>query len=103
MSHFITSTIGIFLTVSELSLFKSYFARYWPLLSPESGFVFLGMAMLILGFNILGNLNKAATSVENLGLPLWRIVIASGILSALLGLTNIIAVSTMISVCKACD
>lgn len=99
VSHFITSTIGIFLTVSELSLFKSYFARYWPLLSPESGFVFLGTAMLILGFNILGNLNKAATSAQSLGLPLWRIVIASGILSSLMGLTNVIAVSTVLSIC----
>jgi hypothetical protein len=51
------------------------------------------MAMIILGFNILGNLNKSATSVSNLGLPLWRIVIASGILSSLMGLFNIIAVS----------
>ena len=49
--------------------------------------------MIILGFNILGNLNKSATSVSNLGLPLWRIVIASGILSSLMGLFNIIAVS----------
>lgn len=91
VSHFITSVIGIFLTVSELSLFKSYFARYWPLLSPESGFVFLGTSMLILGFNILGNLNKSATSEESLGLPLWRIVIASGVLSSVMGAANIIA------------
>ena len=47
--------------------------------------------MIVLGFNILGNLNKSATSVQSLGLPLWRIVIASGILSALMGLFNIIA------------
>ncbi|PSS27196.1 hypothetical protein M430DRAFT_38000 [Amorphotheca resinae ATCC 22711] len=91
VSHFITSTIGIFLIVSELNLFKSYYARNWPLLSINSGFVFLGMAMIVLGFNILGNLNKSATSVQSLGLPLWRIVIASGILSSLMGLFNIIA------------
>lgn len=91
VSHFITSSIALFLIVSELTLFKSYFARYWPLLSIESGFVFLGMSMIVLGFNILGNLNKSATSVSTLGLPLWRIVIASGILSALMGLFNIVA------------
>lgn len=61
------------------------------MLSTESGFVFLGISMMVLGFNILGNLNKSATSVQNLGLPLWRIVIASGILSVLMGLINIIA------------
>jgi hypothetical protein len=49
--------------------------------------------MLILGFNILGNLNKGATSEESMGMPLWRIVIASGILTAIMGITNIIAVS----------
>lgn len=61
------------------------------MLSNESGFVFLGLAMIALGFNILGNLNKPATSVENLGLPLWRIVISAGILAAVIGLFNIIA------------
>ena len=91
VSHFITASIGLFLIVSELTLFKSYFAKNWPMLSVESGFVFLGMSMIVLGFNILGNLNKSATSVSNLGLPLWRIVIASGILSSLMGLFNIVA------------
>jgi hypothetical protein len=93
VSHFITNAIGLFLVVSELNLFKSYFSKYWPLLSSESGFVPLGLAMIILGFNILGHLNKDATSVEKLGLPLWRLVIASGILTSIMGFGNIIAVS----------
>jgi hypothetical protein len=97
VSHFITSTIGLFLIVSELTLFKLYFARNWPLLAEGSGFVFLGFGMLVLGFNILGNLNKTATSVDNLGLPLWRVVIAGGILSAVMGMFNIIAVSSLYS------
>jgi len=91
VSHFITSSISLFLIVSEASLFKSYFAKSWPLLSNESGLVPLGLAMIALGFNILGNLNKAATSVQSLGLPLWRVVISSGILSSLAGLFNVIA------------
>lgn len=84
----------MFLFISELSLFKTYFANNWPLLSPQSGFVFLGMAMVVLGLNILANLNKEATSQENLGLPLWRIVIASGCLSMIVGASNIVAVSS---------
>jgi glucan phosphoethanolaminetransferase (alkaline phosphatase superfamily) len=84
--------MGIFLIVSEVNLFRSYFARHWPMLSVESGFVFLGLTMIVLGFNILGNLNKNATSQESLGLPMWRIVIASGILSSLMGFFNIVAV-----------
>ena len=53
--------------------------------------------MLILGFNVLGNLNKSATSVQSLGLPLWRIVIASGVLSSVMGGANIIAVSIVLT------
>lgn len=82
----------MFLVVSELSILKSYFNTYWPLLSEKSGFLFLGSSMLVLGFNILGNLNKAATSVQNLGLPLWRVVIAGGILNSIFGVVNIVAV-----------
>ncbi|KAA8571456.1 hypothetical protein EYC84_001456 [Monilinia fructicola] len=61
VSHFITSTIGIFLIVSELSLFKKYFEDYWPLLCPTTG------------------------------LPMWRVVISSGCLSAIMGGFNIVA------------
>ncbi|KAF8862381.1 hypothetical protein BDZ45DRAFT_686838 [Acephala macrosclerotiorum] len=91
VSHFITSVISIFLIVSELNVFQSYFARDWPLLSPEHGFVFLGSSMFALGFNILGNLNKPATSIQNLGLPLWRVVISGGILTSIMGFFNIVA------------
>ncbi|RDL38046.1 Uncharacterized protein BP5553_05479 [Venustampulla echinocandica] len=91
VSHFITSVIACFLIISELSLFQSYFVKNWPNFGPEHGFVCLGLSMIVLGFNILGNLNKAATSVENLGLPLWRVVISAGILASLSGLFNIIA------------
>lgn len=90
-SHFITSTIAIFLILSELSLFKPYFARNWPILGPRSSFMFLGSTMVALGFNVLGNLNKEATSVAELGLPLWRVVISSGILSAVFGFFAIFA------------
>ncbi|SZF05815.1 unnamed protein product [Blumeria hordei] len=91
MSHFVVSTASIFLLISELTLFKSYFSKFWPLLSLGSGLVFLGLSMLALGFHILGNLNKPAASVENLGLSMWRIVISSGILTSVLGLFNILA------------
>ncbi|TAQ91484.1 hypothetical protein B7494_g249 [Chlorociboria aeruginascens] len=90
VSHFITSSIALFLIVSELDLFKTYFYRRWPMLSPESGLVFLGLSMLSIGCVVLGNLNKSATSIENLGLPLWRVVISSGILACIMGFANII-------------
>lgn len=83
----------MFLLASEISLFRSYFARNWPLLSPSHGFVTLALSMIVLGINMLGNLNKPATSEKSLGLPFWRIVIGSGIIIFILGFVNLIAVS----------
>lgn len=83
----------MFLTVSELSLFRAYFARNWPLLSPSHGFVTLALSMIVLGINIMGNLNKPSLSSKELGLPFWRIVIGSGILIFILGHINLLAVS----------
>jgi hypothetical protein len=91
VSHFITFIISTFLIVSELNLFKAYFSRQWPLLSPEYGFVFLASTMFALGCNVLGNLNKAATSEENLGKPLRSLVIAAGILAMIFGVANFVA------------
>jgi hypothetical protein len=92
-SHFITSIVAMFLLLSELPLryFKDYFADTWPVLSHQYGLTYLGTAMMALGFNTLGNLNKEATSVEHLGLALWREVIAAGILVTTFGAFNIIA------------
>ena len=82
-----------FLIITELPLFKSYFARNWPLFSHRSGFVMLGAAMLLLGNSILGNLNKQATSQKSLGMAFWRIVIAAGIVVLVMGVINLFAVS----------
>ncbi|OJD31035.1 uncharacterized protein BKCO1_5300066 [Diplodia corticola] len=90
-SHVITACISLFLVASEACLFRSYFRKNWPLFSPEHGFVALGLAMILLGVNTLGNLNKDATSVENLGVPFWSVVISSGIIILVLGFVNIIA------------
>lgn len=88
-----SSHVVVFLLTSELSLFRSYFARNWPLLSPVHGFVTLALAMIVLGINMLGNLNKQATSQKSLGMAFWRIVIASGIIIFILGFVNLVAVS----------
>lgn len=85
-------TRPVFLLASELSLFRSYFARNWPLLSQGHGFVALALAMIVLGVNMLANLNKQPTSQEALGLAFWRIVVASGIIVFVLGFINLVAV-----------
>lgn len=92
VSHVTTFTISLFLIISELPICKDYFARNWPLLSPQSGFVALGVAMITVGCSILGNLNKEATRPDKLGPPFWRIVIAAGIVVTVLGFVNIVAV-----------
>lgn len=82
----------VFLIISEASVFRTYFARHWPLLSPAHGFVALGLALLALGVNVLGCLNQKAHHADNLGLAFWRIIIGSGILVLILGVFNILAV-----------
>lgn len=84
-------TIAVFLITSELPIFKGYFARNWPLLSPSRGFVTLAVAMIVIGIQVMGNLNKSAGSQQALGMPFWRIVIASGILVFTLGWINLLA------------
>ncbi|KAI6838417.1 hypothetical protein KC332_g5352 [Hortaea werneckii] len=91
VSNVITAFVCAFLLVSELSLFRSYFARNWPLLSQGHGFVALALAMIALGVDVLANLNKQPTSQEALGLPFWRIVVASGIIAFVLGFINLVA------------
>lgn len=49
--------------------------------------------MLLLGNDVLGNLNKQATSQKSLGLAFWRIVIAAGIVVIIMGAINLFAVS----------
>jgi hypothetical protein len=83
----------VFLLVSEWQFgpISRYFSRNWPLLSPSHGFVFLALTMQVLGINMLGNLNKPATSKKSLGLAFWRVVIAAGIVIFILGWINLIA------------
>lgn len=49
--------------------------------------------MMVLGLNMLGNMNKEATSQESLTLPFWRLLVASGILAIVIGFFNVVAVS----------
>jgi uncharacterized membrane protein YvlD (DUF360 family) len=78
---------------TEVGLFKGYHSKNWPLLSLKSGFVTLGIFMIVVGVSILGNLNKDATSQQSLGLSFWQIVICSGILTTIMGVVNIVVVS----------
>lgn len=48
--------------------------------------------MLVIGSNLLGNLNARVDTQSALGMPIWRLVVGAGIVSLCLGLINIIAV-----------
>ena len=72
-------------------MFRRYIAYNWPLFCPTSGFITLGVVMIILGVSVLGNLNKTATSEESLGTTIWQLVIASGIVVSIMGVLNICA------------
>lgn len=73
-------------------MFRSYYARNWPLLSPSHGFVTLGFAMIVLGVHMLGGLNHPPTEGESLNTVFGRIVLGGGIVIIILGFFNIIAV-----------
>lgn len=85
-------TPTVFLIVSELTLFRTYFARHWPVLSASHSFIALGVAMEVLGCNILANLNKPQMRKKELGLAFWRVIIGAGILIIIVGVFNIVAV-----------
>ncbi|KAF7554409.1 hypothetical protein G7046_g6831 [Stylonectria norvegica] len=89
-SLFFTSTISVLLALSELPFARGYFRRTWPVLSEQHGLTWLGLAMTLIGCNILGKLNQPANSSDKLGLPFWRLVLAAGILSITFGVLNII-------------
>ncbi|KAK0639315.1 hypothetical protein B0T16DRAFT_432186 [Cercophora newfieldiana] len=90
ISHFFIFGISVFLVISEVNLFKAYFENNWPVLSPTHSLAWLGLALVIIGCSIMGDLVKPAYSQENLGLPIWRLVIASAILSIAFGVFNMV-------------
>ncbi|KAF3491963.1 uncharacterized protein GIQ15_01480 [Arthroderma uncinatum] len=89
VTHVAIASISSFLIVSELSIFRGYFDRNWPLLGQDSGFITLGTAMVLLGISTLGYLNNQATSQDAIGLPFWRLILGAGIVSIVTGSINI--------------
>lgn len=92
MVHVFTSSAAFFLIFTEVQFgfVLRYIARSWPIFSCRDGFLWLGLAMLVLGCDILSCLNKSVFSSDNIGLPLYRLILASGILSLIFGVCNLI-------------
>lgn len=93
MAHVFISSVAMFLILTEVQFgfLRKYIAHSWPIFSNRDGFLWLGLAMVVLGCDMLANLNKPAFSVASLGLPLWRLILAAGVLSITFGIANLIA------------
>ncbi|OKL59250.1 hypothetical protein UA08_05731 [Talaromyces atroroseus] len=91
VSHAITVIISIFLIVTELPVFEDFFIRFAPQLSKSATFVPLALIMIVMGVSLLGNLNNNDYSVDNMGLPSWRVVASAGIMAMTMGILNFMA------------
>lgn len=92
-SLFFTFVIALVLMVSEfpvMSIVRSYFRSTWPVLSDAHGVGWLGVAMVMLGCNMLGNLNRPAYDPDNMGPHFSKLVLASSVLALTFGGLNII-------------
>ncbi|EGS23180.1 uncharacterized protein CTHT_0008430 [Thermochaetoides thermophila DSM 1495] len=93
ISHVFIFFTSIFLFVSELNLriFRGWFERNWPVLSQYHSLAWLGIAQIVIGCAVLGDLVKPGYSQETIGLAFWRAIVAAGILSLTFGWFNIFA------------
>jgi hypothetical protein len=90
-SLFFLGLICVFLTISEIPVnaIKSYYRDAWPNFSDEHGLTWLGLAMVLIGCNLLGQLNHPAFASDKFGLAFWQLVMASGILCLTFGALNV--------------
>ncbi|PHH85694.1 hypothetical protein CDD83_62 [Cordyceps sp. RAO-2017] len=91
--HFFRSLLCLALIVSEfpvLESVKGYFRRNWPVVSDQRGLSWLGVAMLALGCDMLGNLNRPAYDADKLGPHFSRLTLASSVLAITFGTVNIV-------------
>lgn len=93
-SLWVVAFSAIFFIVSEVADFvpplRDYFALVWPVLSDDHGFLWLGIALLMMGSNLLSQLNNPVNQISSIGWPLWRATIACGITSVVVGAINML-------------
>jgi hypothetical protein len=95
ITHVFVFLFAAVLFVSELPVpwrwLNGWFEGTWPVLGPNHSLAWLGVGMIFIGFQILGDLWKPAYVVETIGLEWWRAIVAASILSVTFGFFNIIA------------
>jgi hypothetical protein len=80
-------------------VFENFFIRFAPQLSKSATFVPLSLIMMIMGVSLLGNLNNKDYSVDNMGMPAWRVVASAGIMAMTMGIFNFMAVRFPSPIC----
>ncbi|KAK3304539.1 uncharacterized protein B0T15DRAFT_494991 [Chaetomium strumarium] len=93
VTHVLVFIFSAFLFYSELPLpsrFKEWYRRNWPVLGPDHSLAWLGLGMIFIGFQVLGDLVKPAYTIDTIGLAWWRAILAAGILSLTFGFFNIV-------------
>ncbi|RYP63584.1 hypothetical protein DL771_009192 [Monosporascus sp. 5C6A] len=85
--------ICILLIWTELPFgrWKEWINKTWPVFSPGHGFTWLGLAMFLMGCHTLGALTNEPYTKKTIGVPVWRIVAASGCLAIAFGTINMLA------------
>ncbi|KAK3898833.1 hypothetical protein C8A05DRAFT_37569 [Staphylotrichum tortipilum] len=95
ITHFFVFFFAGFLLVSELPMpwkfIKGWYERCWPVLGPDHSLAWLGWGMVFIGFQPLGDYWKPGYSVDIIGLPWWRAILAASILCVTFGFFNIVA------------
>lgn len=90
-THLFTFALTVLLFMTELGWPASFIAQRWPVFGDEAGFLVLGGLQIAMGCSTLADLDKPAYYVDSVGLPLWRTILAAGILSIIFGFVSIIS------------
>ena len=91
MNHVLLVVSTLVLVASELDLFPKWFGRYFPLVGPESALVTLGLIEMFFTSYLFSD--RHCLLHETRPAYLDKLLLATGIISGISGLFNILAVS----------
>ncbi|KAL8366124.1 hypothetical protein RB595_004750 [Gaeumannomyces hyphopodioides] len=90
-THLFVFALTILLFMTELGVPANFIDQRWPVFGENAGFLVLGGLQIAMGCLTLADMEKPAYYVDSIGLPLWRTILAAGILSVVFGFVNIAA------------
>jgi len=86
----IVTGFASFLIATEIQIgpLKRWISGSWPVFGPNHSFFWLGAMMIGIGCFLIGKTGHPPYDQESMGLPMWRLVMAAGILCLTFGFTN---------------